>query len=65
MCLKALGKKIKLARVEMDLNQTEFAKKIGVNQKDVSHYEGGLTEPSYSTMKRIAKVLKKPLDYFS
>ncbi len=64
MDLKKLGKKIKVARVEQDLNQTEFAKKIGANQKSVSLYENGIAEPSLSTMDKIAKVLKKPVDHF-
>jgi DNA-binding XRE family transcriptional regulator len=64
MDLKKLGKKIKVARVEQDLNQTQFAHKIGANQKSVSLYENGIAEPSLSTMDKIAKVLKKPVDHF-
>ena len=61
---KSLGKKIKIARVEQDLNQTDFAKKIGANQKSVSRYENGLSVPTLETMAKIAKVLKKSVDYF-
>jgi transcriptional regulator with XRE-family HTH domain len=61
---KILGKKIKVARVELDLNQTDLADKIGTNQKSVSRYENGLSFPSLETMAKIAKVLKKPVDYF-
>jgi len=49
---KSLGKKIKIARVEQDLNQTEFAKKIGANQKSVSRYENGLSIPTLETICR-------------
>ena len=33
---KNLGKKIKLARIELDLNQTQLAKKINAKQKSIS-----------------------------
>ncbi|MFA5163841.1 MAG: helix-turn-helix transcriptional regulator [Patescibacteria group bacterium] len=61
---KKLGRKIKLARVELDLNQTEFAEKIGAKQKSISRYENGLSAPSLETLVRIAKASKKPVGYF-
>jgi transcriptional regulator with XRE-family HTH domain len=64
MDAKKLGKKIKLARVELDMNQTEFAEKIGAKQKSISRYETGLSMPSIATLIKVAKVLKKPASYF-
>jgi len=64
MDAKKLGKKIKLARVELDMNQTEFAEKIGAKQKSISRYETGLSMPSIETLVKIAKALKKPAGYF-
>lgn len=64
MDAKKLGKKIKMARVELDLNQTEFADKIGAKQKSISNYETGTALPSLATLEKIAKVLKKPASYF-
>ena len=64
MDAKKLGKKIKLARVELDMNQTEFAEKIKAAQKSISRYENGLSTPSITTLMKIAKVLKKPVSYF-
>lgn len=61
---KKLGKKIKLARVELDLNQTDLAKKIGAKQKSISRYENGISSPTLDTLIRIAKVFKKPTSYF-
>ncbi|NOX97994.1 MAG: helix-turn-helix transcriptional regulator [Nitrospirae bacterium] len=61
---KKLGKKIKLARVEMDLTQTQLADKIGSTQKSISHYETGATSPSLETLVKIAKVLKKTAGHF-
>jgi len=59
-----LGKKIKLARVGLDLTQTELAEKISGKQKSISGYETGATLPSIRTLIKIAKVLKKPAGYF-
>ena len=64
MDAKKLGKKIKLARVELDLNQSELATKIGAKQKSISRYENGLSMPSIDTLMKIAKALKKKAGYF-
>ncbi len=64
MDVKKLGKKIKLARVELDLTQTELAQKIHSKQKSISRYETGASLPSIKTLVKIAKVLKKPAGYF-
>ena len=64
MDAKKLGKKIKMARIDLDMNQTEFAEKIGAKQKSISRYETGLSMPSIATLMKVAKVLKKPASYF-
>ena len=58
------GKNIKLARIELDLTQTQLAEKINVKQKSISRYETGASLPSIRTLVKIAKVLKKPAGYF-
>ena len=64
MDTKKLCKKIKLARVEADLTQTQLAKKIKAKQKSISRYETGASLPSLETLVKIAKALKKPTGYF-
>ena len=64
MDVKKLGKKIKIARVELDLNQTKLAEKIGAKQKSISNYETGSSFPSLVTLSKMAKILKKPASYF-
>jgi transcriptional regulator with XRE-family HTH domain len=64
MDAKKLGKKIKLARIELDLNQTQLAEKINARQKSISRYETGTSMPSIATLVKIAKVLKKPAGEF-
>ncbi|MDD5691643.1 MAG: helix-turn-helix transcriptional regulator [Candidatus Omnitrophica bacterium] len=64
MDAKKLGKRIKVARVVFDLNQSELAKKIGAKQKSISRYENGISMPSIETLVKIAKVLKKTPGFF-
>jgi len=64
MDAKKLGKKIKISRIELDMNQTDLANKIKAKQKSISRYETGLSMPSVETLVKIAKTLKKPASYF-
>ena len=64
MDARKLGKKIKLARIELDLTQTQLAERINGKQKSISGYETGATLPSIRTLIKIAKVLKKPAGHF-
>jgi len=64
MNTRTLGKKIKLARVERDLTQTQLAKRINAKQKSISRYETGASLPSIETLVKLAKALKKPVGYF-
>ena len=64
MDAKKLGKKIKLARIELDLKKTQLAEKINARQKSISRYETGTSMPSIATLVKIAKVLKKPAGEF-
>jgi len=61
---KRFGKKIKLARVELDLTQTKLAQKINTKQKNISRYETGASMPSIETLVNIANALKKKIGYF-
>ena len=61
---KKLGKKIKLARIELDLTQTQLAQRINAKQKSISRYETGASLPSIKTLMKIAKALKKGAGYF-
>ena len=62
--VRKFGKKIKLARIELDLTQTQLAEKINGKQKSIFGYETGTSLPSIKTLVKIAKVLKKPAGYF-
>jgi len=64
LVIKKLGKKIKLARVEMDMTQADLAQATNIMQKSISRYETGQSLPTLETLEKIAKVLKKPFGYF-
>ena len=64
MDAKKLGKRIKIARVEADLTQTELANKIHAKQKSISRYETGASVPTIETLTKIANALKKSSAYF-
>lgn len=64
MDAKKLGKKIKLARIELDMTQEDLAIAITAKQKSISRYETGISTPSLETLSKIAKVLRKPFEYF-
>lgn len=64
MDAKKLGKRIKIARVEMDMTQTDLAKAAGLLQKSISSYERGNSLPGLDTLEKISKVLNKPFSYF-
>ena len=59
-----IGQRIKSARLEQDLNQTELGKLVGCSNNHMSHTEIGQTKVSLSMLLRISYVLKKDLNYF-
>ena len=52
-----LGYKIKQKRIELHLSQEELAKKIGIDQSDLSKIEKGNANPSVKMLIRIANGL--------
>lgn len=53
-----IGEKIKNAREDMDLLQTDIAKLIPMNQSNYSKIERGVQEPSIEQLRRICQILK-------
>jgi putative transcriptional regulator len=58
------GKTIKMARVELDLTQTQLAKEVDLTQRLISFYERGKCLPSLTSFMRLKKALNKTADYF-
>lgn len=59
-----IKKKIKLARIEANLTQTELAKKVKSSQQSVVAWEKGSFIPSLENIKKIAKATGRNLNYF-
>ena len=53
-----IGEKIKNAREDMDLLQTDMARLIPMNQSNYSKIERDIQEPSMEQLRRICQILK-------
>ncbi len=61
---KELGKVIQRARKEIGLSQKEFADQLHISDKTISSYEVGRALPGFDVLKKMGKVLNKPITYF-
>ena len=59
-CMKNL--KLKLARMEKDLSQTELAKRVGVTRQTIGMVESGDYNPSLNLCIQICRELGKTLN---
>ena len=59
-----LGARIRQARREVRLSQSELAEKIEAHVTSISDWERGIHEPSVRHMTSIARETGKPLDWF-
>ena len=57
--------KLKLLRIEKEMNQTEFAKLLGTSKQVISRYEKGENTPKITTVVKYASILDVPLSYFT
>ena len=55
---KAMGKRIKAARVEKDLTQAQLAEKAGIDNTVLCRYELAQRRPSSQHIKSLAKALR-------
>lgn len=56
------NKKMKIARLEKDMNQDELAKAVGVTRQTISMIESGNYNPTLKLCISICRVLEKTLD---
>jgi transcriptional regulator with XRE-family HTH domain len=56
----AIGETIKLLRCRVSLTQEELALDIGLHPTEISRLEGGHRNPTWETMKRLARGLRVP-----
>jgi transcriptional regulator with XRE-family HTH domain len=59
-----VGKRIRLRRLLLGLDQPTFAKRLGVGFQQVQRYETGRDSARASRLAKIAQVLEVPVSYF-
>ena len=59
-----IGQRIKAARLEKGLNQSELGELVGCSNNHMSHVEVGRTKVSLSILMKLSLVLEKDFDYF-
>jgi transcriptional regulator with XRE-family HTH domain len=64
MTKKHIAKKLKEAFKKTGLAQKELAKKLGVDQRQISKWGLGLTQPSLDFFAKILSLTKKDANYF-
>lgn len=60
-----LPERIRRARLDAGLSQTDLGNAIGLSDKSISAYEKGRATPPLSKLKRISKETHRPLQYFT
>ena len=57
------GARLKAARENRDLNQTELAKVAKLQPAAIGHFEAGRRKPSFANIRALAKALEVSSDY--
>lgn len=57
------GTRLRMAREHKGYSQMEVAKKTGINNKSLSHYENDVSSPDIQTITALAKVYDVSTDY--
>jgi transcriptional regulator with XRE-family HTH domain len=61
---KQLGERIRRARLEANLKQSELADRLGITQGVISNVETGISTIDVPDLPRWAEALEKPIMYF-
>jgi len=62
---KTLGEKMKLARQERGLRQSDLAKLVGISHQSISAFESNRIPPAHEYLEKIAYHTQKPLHFFT
>jgi len=55
--------RLKELREEKELSQTQLAKEINVNQRTISNWETGVSEPDIQAIKKLCEFFETTADY--
>ena len=59
-----IGRRIKTARLEKGLNQSDLGELLGCSNNHISHVEVGQTKVSLGMLMKLSVILDKDFDYF-
>jgi transcriptional regulator with XRE-family HTH domain len=59
-----IGKRLRKARERKKLSQMEVSNRTNINNKTLSRYEQGNSEPDFSTLKLLADLYQVPVSFF-
>jgi transcriptional regulator with XRE-family HTH domain len=62
--LHHFGRRVRRARLDANLSQVELARRLGVGQDTISHYEQGHSMPAFVMVLRLSEVLGVHVTYF-
>lgn len=62
---RSIGKIIRLRRVQLGITQQVLAAKMGLSYQQIQKYETGTNRCSAGRLTYIAKILKKPISFFT
>lgn len=60
----SIGNKIKNARLEKNMSQSELAHILNITPAQLSFYENNKSALTITTLKEISMILEKPISYF-
>lgn len=60
-----IGDRIREAREEAEMSKAELARICGISRAAVSQWEAGRTNPTIKNLATVARVTRKPLDFFA
>ena len=63
--MSKFAEKLKSARMEAGMNQTELSEKVGVTRRSIFAYENGVSMPRNNVLRRIASVLDVTVSYLT
>ena len=63
--MSKFAEKLKSARMEAGLNQTELSEKVGVTRRSIFAYENGISMPRKNVLRKIASVLNVTVSYLT
>lgn len=61
--MSLIGERLRLAREKMNLKQIQVKEKTGINNKTLSGYENGVSQPDVDSLKILAELYEVSIDW--